>query len=46
MDEDPAGVWQVSDYYGKLDAKGIQQAAVTYLDTKNRVQVTLMPEKK
>jgi len=46
LDEDPAGVWQVSDYYGKLDAKGIQQAAVTYLDTKNRVQVTLMPEKK
>jgi len=46
LDEDPAGVWQVGDYYGKLDAKGIQQAAVTYLDTKNRVQVTLMPEKK
>ena len=46
LDEDPAGVWQVPDYYNKLDAKGIQQAAMTYLDTKNRVQVTLMPEKK
>jgi zinc protease len=44
--EDPAGLWQVPDYYNKLDAKAIQQAAVTYLDMKNRLQVTLMPEKK
>ena len=46
LGEDPAGVWQVPDYYNKVDAKGIQDAAKIYLDTKNRVQVTLMPEKK
>ena len=30
----------------KLDAAGIQQAAKTYLDTTNYVEVTLLPEKK
>ena len=46
FNEDPAGVWALPDYYGKLDAAGIQKAARTYLDATNRVQVTLMPEKK
>jgi zinc protease len=45
FEEDPAGVWLVGDYYARIDAKQIQQAAKTYLDMKNRVQVTLMPEK-
>jgi len=44
-DEDPAGVWLVPDYYNKIDVKQIHDAAKTYLDLKNRVQVTLMPEK-
>jgi zinc protease len=44
--EDPAGVWLVPDYYNKIDVNQIHQAAKTYLDMKNRVQVTLMPEKK
>jgi zinc protease len=44
--EDPAGLWLVPDFYNKLDSKGIHEAAKTYLDTKDRVQVTLMPEKK
>jgi predicted Zn-dependent peptidase len=46
FDEDPAGVWLVPDYYNKIDAKQIHDAAKTYLDMKNRVQVTLMPETK
>src|SRR5204862_4532642 len=29
--EDPAGVWKVQDYYEKLDAATIRQAARTYL---------------
>jgi zinc protease len=45
-DEDPAGVWLVPDYYNKIDVKQIHEAAKTYLDMKNRVQVTLMPETK
>jgi zinc protease len=44
--EDPAGVWALPDYYNKLDGAGIQRAARTYLDMNNRVQVTLLPEKK
>ena len=44
--EDPATLWLVPDFYNKIDAKGIQDAAKKYLETKNRVQVTLMPEKK
>jgi zinc protease len=43
--EDPASLWLVPDFYNKLDTTWIQNAAKTYLDTKNRVQVTLMPEK-
>jgi zinc protease len=44
--EDPASLWLVPDFYNKIDAKGIQTAAQTYLDTKNRVQIMLLPEKK
>jgi zinc protease len=46
FNEDPAGVWTPPDHYAKLDAAGLQTAAKRYLDTTNRVQVTLMPEKK
>lgn len=44
--EDPAGVWMVTDFYKKLDAAAVQEAAKQYLDTKNFVKVTLFPEKK
>ena len=44
--EDVASIWDAPTAYGKLDAASIQQAAKTYLDTNNRVQVTLFPEKK
>lgn len=44
--EDPAGLWNIPDYYKKIDAAMIQQAARTYLDTKNYIRVTLVPEKK
>ena len=46
FNEDPADVWKLPEHYNKLDAAGIQKAAKTYLDLNNRVQVTLMPEKK
>jgi zinc protease len=44
--DDVAGLWKVPEYYRKLDAATIQQAAKTYFDTKNYVKVTLFPEKK
>ncbi|HEX4999522.1 MAG TPA: insulinase family protein [Terriglobia bacterium] len=44
--QDPAGYLAYPDDYRKLDAAAIQQAAKTYLDMKNRIQVTLYPEKK
>ncbi len=44
--DDPALIWKVPDYYRKLDAATIQQAARTYLDTNNFVEVKLFPEKK
>jgi zinc protease len=44
--EDPAGLWNIPDYYRKLDAAMIQQAARTYLNPNNFVKVTLFPEKK
>ena len=44
--EDPAGLLTLPDYYRKIDAAMIQQAARTYLKGDNRVQVTLVPEKK
>ena len=43
--EDPAGLLNLPDYYRKIDAAMIQQAARTYLKGDNRVQVTLVPEK-
>jgi len=46
FNEDPADVWALPNYYNKLDSAGIQRAAMTYLDMNNRVQVTLLPEKK
>ncbi len=44
--EDPAGVWKVPEFYKKIDAAMIQQAAKKYLNTKNYLEVTLVPEKK
>ena len=44
--EDPAGLWNIPEFYKKIDAATIQQAAKTYLNTKNFVEVTLFPEKK
>jgi zinc protease len=44
--EDPATLLEIPKYYEKLDAAGIQQAAKTYLNSANRIRVTLMPEKK
>ena len=44
--EDPAGLWKVPEYYQKIDAAMIQQAAKTYLNTNTFVKVTLFPEKK
>ncbi|MDX6610899.1 MAG: hypothetical protein QOD75_85, partial [Blastocatellia bacterium] len=44
--DDPAGIWKIPEYYRKIDAAAIQQAAKTYLNTKNFVEVMLVPEKK
>ncbi len=44
--EDPATVWDVPNYYKKLDAAMIQQAAKTYLNVENYAKVTLVPEKR
>ena len=44
--EDPAGLWDIPEYYRKIDGAMIRQAAKTYLDTNNYVKVTLLPEKK
>jgi zinc protease len=44
--DDPAGIWKVPEFYRKLDAATIQEAARTYLNTRNYVKVTLLPEKK
>jgi zinc protease len=44
--EDPAGIWLVPDFYKKLDAAAIQEAAKLYLNPKSYVKVTLFPEKK
>lgn len=44
--EDPAGVWLIPEFYKKLDAATVQEAAKLYLDTKNFIKVTLLPEKK
>jgi zinc protease len=44
--EDPTTLWNIPEYYQKVDGPMIQQAARTYLDGKNRVTVLLFPEKK
>ena len=44
--EEPEALWSVPDFYRRLDAATIQQAAKTYLTTGAYVQVVLMPEKK
>ena len=44
--EDPAGLWSIPDYYRKIDAAMIQDAAKTYLNGANRVRVMLVPERK
>src|SRR3977135_4248352 len=44
--DDPAGIWKIPEFYRKLDAAMIQEAARTYLNTKSYVKVTLLPEKK
>ena len=44
--EDQAGIWMVPEFYKKLDAATVQEAAKLYLDTKNYIKVTLFPEKK
>jgi len=44
--EDPASLWTITEYYKKIDAAMIQQAAKVYLNTKTYVRVTLLPEKK
>lgn len=44
--EDPGGIWMVPDFYRKLDAATVQEAAKLYLNTESFVKVTLFPEKK
>ena len=44
--EDPGAVWGVPEYYKKIDAAMIKEAARTYLNASNYVKVTLFPEKK
>jgi zinc protease len=44
--EDPAVLWQIPEYYRKLDKAMIQEAAKTYLNTNRYVEVMLFPEKK
>src|SRR6185369_15572636 len=40
------GIWAIPDFYKKLDAATIKDAAKTYLNTNSYVKVTLFPEKK
>ena len=40
------GLWMITDFYKKLDAATIKEAAKTYLNTNSYVKVTLFPEKK
>jgi zinc protease len=44
--EDLASLFNLNDYYNKLTPAVIQDAAKTYLDIKNYVNVSLFPEKK
>ena len=43
-DDDVTGLWDMPDYYKRLDAAAIRQAAKTYLDTNHYVEVSLFPE--
>ncbi|HSB08127.1 MAG TPA: insulinase family protein [Blastocatellia bacterium] len=43
--DDPAALWNLPEYYRKLDGAMIQQAARTYLNTNTYVRVSLFPEK-
>jgi zinc protease len=44
--DDPAGIWLLPDFYQKLDAAAIKEAAKKYLNTSSYVKVSLYPEKK
>jgi zinc protease len=44
--EAPEGLWLVPDFYRKLDAATVKEAANTYLNTNNYIKVMLFPEKK
>jgi zinc protease len=44
--EDVADVFAMNDYYNRITAAAIQEAAKTYLNEKNYVKVSLFPEKK
>jgi zinc protease len=44
--EDPAVLWQIPEYYKKIDKAMIQAAAKAYLNTNRYVEVMLFPEKK
>jgi zinc protease len=44
--EDPAGLWLIPDFYKKLDAATVKDAARQYLNTQSFIKVTLFPEKK
>jgi zinc protease len=44
--QDPAGYLEYPDDYRKLGPATLQQAAKSYLDMSNRVQITQFPEKK
>ena len=45
INEDLRDFFNLPEFYKKLTAAMIQDAARTYLDTNNYVQVTLFPEK-
>ena len=42
--EDPAGLWNIPEYYKKIDAATIQQAAKTYLKMEKKVSAPPLPE--
>jgi zinc protease len=44
--EDAAQLWEVPEYYKKVDVAALQQAARTYLNRDRLVRVTLLPEKR
>ncbi|MFA9453354.1 MAG: M16 family metallopeptidase [Candidatus Aminicenantaceae bacterium] len=45
-DEDPGGLLTFKESLEKLDREMIQEAARTYFNTENTIQVTLLPEEK